>query len=57
MKQKRERNQPKAKKKVKIAEQMFPMMAETAKLQKSLTFSMKSPNEENEDIEKRDGYR
>lgn len=43
-----------AKKKVKIAEKMFPIMADTAKWQASLTLSMKFPNEDEEDEEKRD---
>ena len=41
---------------MKIAENMLPMIAETARLQSSLTFSTKFPKEDNEDIEKRDGH-
>lgn len=39
-----------------MAEKMFTIMAERAELQKSLTFSMKFPNKEIEDMETRDGY-
>lgn len=51
----RQKNEPNAKKKVKIAEKMFPRIAETAKLQNSLIFSKKFPNENEEDEENRDG--
>lgn len=54
----RTKDKPNAKKKVKIAEKMFPRIAETAKLQISLTLSTKFPNEEEDDEEeeeKRDG--
>ncbi|KAJ0075116.1 hypothetical protein Patl1_34733 [Pistacia atlantica] len=36
---------------------MFPRMAETAKVKKSLTLSKKFPNKDKDDIEKRDGLR
>jgi hypothetical protein len=54
--EKEEINKPNAKKKVKIAENMLPIIAETTKLQTSLTLSTKFPKEHNEDMEKRDGY-
>ena len=41
---------------MKIAEKMFPIMADTAKWQASLTLSMKFPNEDEEAEEKREGY-
>lgn len=50
------KNEPNAKKNVKIAEKMFPITAETAKLQNSLTLSKKLPHKDNDDIEKRAGY-
>lgn len=50
-------NKPNAKKKVKMAEKMLPMMAETAKLQASFTLSTKSPKKGNGDIAKRERYR
>uniref|UniRef100_A0A2P2KQE9 NEP1-interacting protein 1 n=1 Tax=Rhizophora mucronata TaxID=61149 RepID=A0A2P2KQE9_RHIMU len=46
----------KAKKKVKIADRTFPMMAEKAKLQASLTLSTKFPKEGNEEMENRNGH-
>ena len=49
-------NKPNAKKKVRIAENMLPIIAETTKLQTSLTLSTKFPKEHKEDMEKRDGY-
>lgn len=49
------KNEPKAKQKVKIAEKMFPMIAERAKVQNSLTLWMKFPKKEDEVEEKRKG--
>lgn len=53
--EKEEINKPSAKKKVRIAENTLPIIAETTKLKTSLTFSTRFPKEHNEDIEKRDG--
>ena len=54
--QKKKKNQPNAKKKVKIAEKIFPIIAETAKWHASLTLSTKFPKKDDEEGARWDGY-
>lgn len=51
----RQANQPNAKKKVKIAEKMFPRIADTAKWKVSLTLRTKFTNKDGEAEAKTDG--
>jgi hypothetical protein len=50
------KNKPNAKQKVKIAEKMFPMIAEIARVPNCLTLSTRLPKEPNKDEREGQGF-